>query len=252
LDETTKKCSICGEVKLLSEYYKRNDCLYGVYSRCKACVSEVQKGSREKINATNKARRLRDPEGEKLKLNRSRDKTKGKDRERTKLWREANPDAVAKQASQWAKDHPEESRAIKAKHKKKLLSTAKGKLEANVRRGIRRGLVVGSKAGRRTFELLGYTSDELKTHIEKQFTVGMSWENYGEWHIDHKMPLAAHDYETPDCQGFKLAWALSNLQPLWGKENMSKGAKILEQHLPAASANDNHHATTLPASKLCG
>ncbi|MNL66254.1 hypothetical protein D3C87_1906890 [compost metagenome] len=55
----------------------------------------------------------------------------------------------------------------------------------------------------------------------------MTWSNYGDWHIDHKFPLATHSYETPDCEGFKSAWALSNLQPLWAEDNRKKHAKLI-------------------------
>lgn len=57
--------------------------------------------------------------------------------------------------------------------------------------------------------------------IEKE---GMSWENYGEWHIDHIVPCSSFDLTDPkqqeDCFNFK------NLQPLWGWENSKKGSKI--------------------------
>ena len=39
-------------------------------------------------------------------------------------------------------------------------------------------------------EYLGCNIETFKKHIEQQFTEGMSWENYGEWHIDHKIPTA--------------------------------------------------------------
>jgi hypothetical protein len=62
-----------------------------------------------------------------------------------------------------------------------------------------------------TIELLGYGYQELKEHITSLFTDGMSWENYGEWHIDHIKPLSSFDEDTP----IHVVNALSNLQPLW-------------------------------------
>jgi 5-methylcytosine-specific restriction endonuclease McrA len=61
----------------------------------------------------------------------------------------------------------------------------------------------------------------------------MSFDNYGEWHVDHKIPLSAHNYETPDDEDFKRAWALKNLQPMWGPENISKGAKLDKEFQPS-------------------
>lgn len=75
----------------------------------------------------------------------------------------------------------------------------------------------------RTAEILGYTPVELKAHIEKQFVPGMSWDNYGEWHIDHIIPISS---ATNLYEGLKLS-QLENLQPLWAEENLKKGAAIV-------------------------
>ena len=63
----------------------------------------------------------------------------------------------------------------------------------------------------KTIELLGYRAIDLKKHIESLFTKGMSWDNYGEWHIDHIMPVSSFNPKTP----VSVVCALSNLQPLW-------------------------------------
>jgi len=80
---------------------------------------------------------------------------------------------------------------------------------------------------RSTFDLLGYTLEELMIHLEKQFTEGMTWDNYGEWHVDHKIPMTSFNFETVEDREFKLCWCLDNLQPLWGPDNLSKGTKLL-------------------------
>lgn len=76
-----------------------------------------------------------------------------------------------------------------------------------------------------TFDLLGYTGKELYKHIESLFTDGMSWDNMGDWHIDHIRPVASFNFTTTECEDFKKCWALENLQPLWAKDNLSKGSK---------------------------
>lgn len=75
----------------------------------------------------------------------------------------------------------------------------------------------------RTEHLLGCTFLEAKLHIEKLFQEGMTWENYGEWHIDHIKPVAS--VNSNDMESIKQINHISNLQPLWAKDNISKGAK---------------------------
>lgn len=75
----------------------------------------------------------------------------------------------------------------------------------------------------KTHELLGCTFEELKAHLESQFVTGMGWNNMGEWHIDHIVPLAAFDLSLEENQ--RIAFNYKNLQPLWAKDNLKKGAK---------------------------
>jgi hypothetical protein len=74
-----------------------------------------------------------------------------------------------------------------------------------------------------TFEIVGCTPQELKTYLEQKFTEGMSWENQGKWHIDHKIPLASAKSEE---ELYKLCH-FTNLQPMWASENIKKGSKII-------------------------
>lgn len=75
-----------------------------------------------------------------------------------------------------------------------------------------------------TEELTGCTLAELRAHLEKQFKPGMSWERPGEWHIDHRWPCARFDLSRADEQ--RACFHYTNLQPLWKRENLSKGGKI--------------------------
>ena len=79
----------------------------------------------------------------------------------------------------------------------------------------------GTKKEGHTFELLGYTPKELIEHITSKLKPGMTWGNYGlnGWHIDHVKAMAEFESWDP-----KIVNALSNLQPLWSRENISKGA----------------------------
>jgi hypothetical protein len=76
------------------------------------------------------------------------------------------------------------------------------------------------------FKMVGYSAEQLREHLEKQFKDDMSWENYGEWHIDHIKPISSFTFETCDDEQFKECWSLENLQPMWGVENIKKGNKL--------------------------
>lgn len=74
----------------------------------------------------------------------------------------------------------------------------------------------------RTHEILGCGWDFFKSHIERQFLKGMTWDNRAEWHIDHIQPMAIAATEED-------ALALNhftNLRPMWAKDNLAKGAQI--------------------------
>lgn len=70
---------------------------------------------------------------------------------------------------------------------------------------------------------VGYSSEQLALHIERQFLPGMTWENRREWHIDHILPVRSFSYESFECPEFKACWALANLRPYWAIENLRKG-----------------------------
>ena len=76
----------------------------------------------------------------------------------------------------------------------------------------------------RTLDLIGCTEIELRNHIESKFTDGMSWDNYGKygWHVDHIRPCSSFDLSEPEQQ--RQCFHYTNLQPLWAKDNLSKGS----------------------------
>jgi len=75
----------------------------------------------------------------------------------------------------------------------------------------------------RTFEILGCEYEDFKLHLERQFTKGMTWENQGEWHLDHIYPvsLAKDEEELIKLNHY------TNFQPMWAAENISKGNRII-------------------------
>jgi len=99
------------------------------------------------------------------------------------------------------------------------------RLNSNIAKGINSSLK-GRKDGRHWEDCVGYTLKQLIKHLEKQFGEGMNWENYGAWHIDHKIPQSIFNFTKIEHIDFKRCWALSNLQPLWALDNLKKGDRI--------------------------
>jgi len=98
----------------------------------------------------------------------------------------------------------------------------RGVLRARVRAAVTRG---GGEKSRRTMKLVGCSVPKLRQHLEAQFTEGMTWDNHGEWHIDHIKPCASFD--LTDAEQQRECFNYTNLQPLWARDNLSKGAKTL-------------------------
>jgi hypothetical protein len=92
-----------------------------------------------------------------------------------------------------------------------------------------------NKGGRSWQDLAGYSVDDLRSHIEKQFRDGMSWELFlsGEIHIDHKIPRSVFNYSSPENLDFKRCWSLENLQPMWAIDNIKKSNKLNKPFQPS-------------------
>jgi AraC-like DNA-binding protein len=76
---------------------------------------------------------------------------------------------------------------------------------------------------------LRYSVAQLIRHLESQFLPGMTWQNYGTWHIDHKIPASWFRFDSVEDEGFRKCWALENLQPKWADENYSKGNRFADE-----------------------
>ena len=166
-----------------------------------------------------------------------------------KAYRQRNREAIRLAKQNYRARHTSEiavrDRAYKRAHRddinaKKRIRTrddACFRLVNNIRRRISNALHGRSKAAH-TLELLGCTVEQCYAHLEKQFTPGMSWENRAEWHVDHIRPIASYDISVPAQQ--RACFHYTNLQPLWARDNLRKGAK----YTPCNS--------TLPTSATCG
>jgi hypothetical protein len=97
------------------------------------------------------------------------------------------------------------------------------RIATNLRNRFRAALVgIGYKRGSAVRDI-GCSFEELRTHLESLFQPGMSWENYGEWEIDHMKPVSSFDLREEEQQ--RTVNHYTNLQPLWKTENRSKSGK---------------------------
>lgn len=218
-----KRCVRCGELKPLEEFCRDKRAKDGLFSSCRECGRRAMKERRIKENdIVNKNRRKW--------RSQNAEHCRDRDRERYHTKEKHSPEWKKKHTlfvMQWKRKNPEAVRAINRRHDEKSRITARGKLSHAMSRNINSSIRRGSKGGRKWEMLVGYTTDQLKRHLERKFTPDMSWDNYGSyWHIDHRIPESAFNFDTPDDIDFKRCWALKNLQPLEAKKNMIKGAKV--------------------------
>lgn len=109
------------------------------------------------------------------------------------------------------------------RQKRKMQEDPKYKLARRLRNRLYYALRKKSwKKGTKFSEYIGCTLEQLVEHLENQFLPGMTWEDRGAWHIDHIIPL---DSAVDETELYKLCH-YTNLQPLWGEDNIRKGTKL--------------------------
>ena len=104
--------------------------------------------------------------------------------------------------------------------KKKINEDILFRLSRNLRNRIHK---IIKNSNLKTDELIGVGLEEFKLYLESKFQKGMTWENYGDWHIDHIIPLSSgkNEHELYNLCHY------TNLQPLWKLDNIKKSNKIL-------------------------
>lgn len=151
-------------------------------------------------------------------------KTRQAQRKRTMVYIVSTEDPAERRKNymrEWARQRrqTEEGRLAQRRYYER------NKLAKNFSSVLRRALK-GTKCGARWTDLVGYNADDLRRHIERQFTGKMSWDTYGtHWEIDHIVPVSAFSISGPHSDEFRACWALSNLRPLARSANQKKKAK---------------------------
>lgn len=225
-----KICPKCNTSKPITEYYKDGRNSNGISCRCKECVknhvNEWKKNNPEKRKLWEEKNKDRIRENNKIYYYNNKEKINEYNRnyERDKIKK-------AKSDKEYREKNIEKLRPKKsAYHNKKRREDLNYKLKCILRSRIYHALNAKPENQikyKTTIELLGCSIRQFKKHLESLFTEGMSWENYGKWHIDHIRPCASFDLTDPEQQ--KKCFHYSNMQPLWKIDNLKKAHKVLSQ-----------------------
>ncbi len=182
-----KRCSTCKKLLGLSLFYRNKSRADGLQNVCKKC-------SKKYFNS-----------------------------DAHKKWILSNPEKMILYRKKWYENNIEYYR-----NRHKGYSSQK-RFSCNVSRLISAYMNKNgkrNKRGRHWESLVGYTIEELCLHLELLFVDGMTWDNYGKWHIDHIIPQSYFKFNSPDDVEFKMCWRLENLQPLWARDNIGKSNKL--------------------------
>lgn len=239
-----KKCKRCDTEKAFNEFGNNKNYLDGKSIYCKDCEKlrgvEYRNKNRQKVNESSKKWRTNHPEKykktiekyleknpnmtstERLKIYRQDENFRNKVNQKRKENYKNNIDKVREYTKQYYQNNKKILR-VKSDEWKKVKMKEDGffRMKKNLRDRIRQYLISENKS-KRTKDIVGLDKNEFKLYIQNKFVEGMSWENYGKWHLDHKIPL---------CQAKNNEEALklnhyTNLQPLWAEDNIRKNRKI--------------------------
>lgn len=237
-----KVCVECHQHKNLDEYYDNQSYPDGKHNKCRDCVRKLARN-----RYLRKAQEIKAYQKEYRKNNKTKIRTYHKHyREKNAATIKAIKAAYAKTPTckQQQRRYYLSSKSIRnqrASARKK--NDPAFKLRCNVSCAIASALKAKntSKGGRSWQLLVGYSTDQLREHLQRLWLPGMNWSNYGWssraekwWTIDHKIAQAHFHYSSPNDPQFKQCWALNNLQPMWSSDNFRKG----KGHVLASGAVD--------------
>lgn len=211
-----KQCIHCLEYKNENDFsIARNTIL----NSCKACGSlRTQKYYRENKEYRDKKKEL----GKLYYKNNKKDV-----KIRRLLWYKKNKEKVLEDNRIWYLNNKKKAHISASNYiKRKRLIDSNYKIQNNIGNRLRSVLKNNNvRKNNRTLEYVGCSIEELRQYIERQFVKGMSWDNYGEWEIDHIYPISRFDFTIEE--NIYKAMNYKNLQPLWKIDNIRKGNKIV-------------------------
>ncbi len=217
-----KKCAKCKMEKPISNFHRNKNRKDGLKPYCKECIADYYNEKKDEIkiykdnwyienreHLLEKAKLYQKENAEKIKeykktyykINKELCNTQSKNNRL--LYRKRNLESVKKKQNEQAKKWRENNKHIVA-------------WRSLLRSSLRR---MGKSKESSTIHLLGYSVLDFKQHIENLWTPGMSWENHGQWHIDHIKPVSSFEPETHP----NVVNSLSNLRPLWATNRIIDG-----------------------------
>ncbi len=216
-----KQCSACEAVKPIGEFYKNILSKDGHQAKCSVCARVKARARRVDSETRNRdrlmaARRYYAMSAEQRKELRQKAYDSGKNAIWCKRYRENNKEKVARMAKQ----------NMRKRRKNNPQFRLSDSMSSLMRNALRYNNL--SKNNTTWKKLAGYTEIELQEHLELQFVDGMTWDNYGEWHVDHIIPISFFQYKSPNDVEFKICWRLENLQPMLAMDNKMKSNKIMK------------------------
>jgi len=216
----TKLCNKCDVIKNLSDFSFRSD-TKKYRNCCKICRKEYHKSwenkNRDYINEKHKIWTKNNSDKRKLTNKKYVKKNYNKIRKYQKVWLENNKEQHLKSRRKY------ENKKFNTDPCFRIGKILRNRLNIAIKCDFKNGSAVRH---------LGCSLPDLKQHLESKFYTNletneiMSWNNYGVygWHIDHIVPLSKFNLSIEE--ELKAACHYTNLQPMWAKENLSKGAKI--------------------------
>lgn len=147
-------------------------------------------------------------------------------KDKRREYRKVHSTRILEYLREYRKANKEKTREYK---KMRCNSDPLYKLQNNIRKRLTNFL--GSKKTYKNggfFKIVGCTVEELRSFLESKFTTGMTWENYGDWHIDHFIPLSVAQTQEEAV----MLSHYSNLQPMWGVENLAKSDSLPDNYPP--------------------
>jgi hypothetical protein len=159
----------------------------------------------------------------------SKPETKKRKSENHKKWSEQNKEHLSKYLKEYREKNIDNIRKTKRDYERnRKARDPLYKLISNFRTAIYQVLKESNvEKNKHYFDILQYTPEQLITHLELKFKDTMTWDNYGEWHVDHKLPITHFNIQEMGDSEFMKCWSLDNLQPMWGDENIKKSNKLL-------------------------
>jgi len=216
LDGLGTRCVQCRQAKARAKY-ERDKQDPAKYEKIKAQLAKNKRDRRARRTPEQREAELADRRAAKTPEQRERDRLAAKARYHE------TPRAITKaREDRWLNANREKYNArVNAYQKAKRQIDPAFRIASNYRSFI--ASHIAKRKGRKSAKLealVGCTPKELVLHLEAQFDGGMSWDNYGEWHIDHIRPCASFDLTDETQQ--RECFHFSNLQPLWALDNLLK------------------------------